>query len=100
MDLDLLSNRLQAGDAVEIELHAIEGMIYIPYERRAADLLPLKDPSGQTLKFSSLTQATAALSQTGLPAFDFVHTSSYGEMIGSPGSQDDTEMRQRITLAP
>ena len=98
MQLDTLQMKIEAGQQVAVELHAVEQMLYIPYEASDGFRFPLQDAKGQTIRYKSLVAATAALGAIGLEEIDFVHTSSYGEMIGSPGSSADTELRQRIKL--
>ena len=99
MQLEELQSKLETGHAIQVEVHAIEQIIYLVYERQGEDLHPFRDAQGAVLKFRSLNAAKTALRETGLERIEFVHNSSYGEMIGAPGGYQDTQMRQQMFLA-
>lgn len=99
MNLRVLKTRIASGDTPCIELHAIEQIMYIPYERVDDVLKPLTDGRARTLQFRDRYRACLALAATGLSQLEFVHRSSYGEMIGAEGGMAQTEMRQLIDLS-
>ena len=81
-----------------LEVHAIEQIVYLAFARAQEKLIPLKNPAGETLKFPSRARALTELAKAGVATVDFVHSSSYGEMIGTEGNYADTQMRQAIDL--
>ncbi len=97
MHLNGLKNAIARNEAVQVELHAAEQVLYIPFLRNGDSLQPLH-ANNTTLTFPSRSKALVALAQTGLRSVDFVHRSSYGEMIGTEGSIANTEFRQRVDL--
>ena len=82
----------------ELEVHSVDPMIYIIFERRGEQLVPVTDSRGKHLQFRSRFTALNALRETGLPSAGFVHKSSYGEMIGMEGDWHDAELRETINL--
>lgn len=98
MNLKALKNAVERNETLHIELHATEQILYIPFVRSGHSLKPLME-NNTSLTFPSRSKALATLAQTGLQSVEFVHRSSYGEMIGSEGSISNTEFRQTIDLS-
>ena len=99
MTLTELQRNIASGATLQIELHALEQVLYMPYLRQGDDLQPLRDGRGQVLKYPNRERALIALARTGLEHADFVHRSPYGEMIGTDTENQNTELRERIDLA-
>ena len=98
MTMNELRAKIQAGESPVLEVHAIEQIVYIAFTRAQEKLIPLKRRAGETLKFPSRARALTELAKAGVATVDFVHSSSYGEMIGTEGNYADTQMRQVIDL--
>lgn len=98
MNLKALKSAIDRAETPCIELHATEQILYIPFLREGDSLQPLTE-NNKSLTFPSRSRALATLAGTGLQSVEFVHRSSYGEMIGSEGSMKDTEFRQTIDLS-
>jgi hypothetical protein len=99
MTLKELGQTIASGDSPEVEIHAIDLMIYLVYSVTGERKTPLHDARGQTQKFPSRYAAQRALQDAGVATATFVHRSAYGEMIGTEGSIADTELRETIELA-
>jgi hypothetical protein len=98
MTLAELTTLISSGGHVEVEVHAIDPMIYVAYLVSQGQRRPITERGNRARKFPSRYAATRALSQTGLSEAVFVHRSPYGEMIGLDGSADESEMRERVLL--
>ena len=88
-----------AGKMLEIELHAIEQVMYVPFVRVSGQLEPLRDRRNDSLKFPSRFRALQVLAKTGLDTVMFVHRTSYAEMVGAPADDGASEMRQPLAIA-
>lgn len=98
MNLKTLKSAIDRAETPCVELHATEQILYIPFIRDGDSLQPFSE-NNKSLTFPSRSRALAALARTGLQSVEFVHRSSYGEMIGSEGNINDTEFRQTIDLS-
>lgn len=99
MTLDDISRQLGKGDSFNIEVHAVELALYVPYLIADNQRHPLTDKSGHSLRYPSRYAALRALKQTGLATVDVIHVSPYDEMIGVQSSPGQSEMRERVALA-
>ncbi len=99
MTLKELKRRLQAGERPEIEIHSVDPMIYLLFERLGERLAPVDDGRGTSLKYKSRFAAKRALASTGLKRAAFVHRSAYGEMIGMEGMSEQSELREEVDLS-
>ena len=98
MTLAELATLISGGGHVEVEVHAIDPMIYVAYLVSGERRHPLTERGRRARRFPSRYAAMRALAQTGLPEAVFVHRSPYGEMIGLEGNADENEMRERVPL--
>jgi hypothetical protein len=92
--------RLIAGRGfAEIEVHAVDPVIYLIFQRFGERLTPVTARSGETARYTSRYAALKAMAAIGLDEVIFVHRSAYGEMIGSEGDAEATELRQQVRIA-
>jgi hypothetical protein len=98
MNLKMLKKSLASGRDVAIELHAIEQIMYIPFIRNGDELRPLVDDRGESIRYPSRHRALVELAELGLTSLDFVHRSSYGEMVGAGEGPQTTELRETLDL--
>jgi hypothetical protein len=98
MQLTDITTLIESGVEPELELHAVDPMIYQLFNRVGEALVPVRGPAGSAVRFTSRHAALSALRETGLSRVAFVHRSAYGEMIGVTGSSADTELRELIRL--
>ncbi len=99
MTLDDISKQLNRGGGLDIEVHAVELALYVPYLFTDEQRLPLTDKRGKPLYYPSRYAALRALKHTGLKTVDVVHVSAYDEMIGMPTAASSNEMRERVDVA-
>ena len=83
---------------LNLEVHAVDPMIYMVFEAREQRLIPLVNKQGQSVSFPSRFAALSALKDAGVQTVSFVHRSAYGDMVGLDGSAADTELRQQLKL--
>lgn len=98
MNLKMLKKRLVSSRDIVIELHAIEQIMYIPFVRNGEKLRPLVDDRGESIRYPSRHRALVELAELGLEKVDFVHRSSYGEMVGAGEGPQMTEFRETLDL--
>ena len=92
--------RLVAGKGIaEIEVHAVDPVIYLVFHRFGERLTPVQSRRGTTARYTSRYAALKALAALGLDEVTFVHRSAYGEMIGAEGDASATELRQRVRIS-
>ncbi len=99
MKLSAINPLVRAGQPPQLEVHAIDPMIYLVFRRSGDDLVPVTDERGKTLRFPSRHRALCTLAETGLAQTEFVHRSAYTEMIGI--AQDNWpayELRETVKL--
>ncbi|MEM6999220.1 MAG: DUF6482 family protein [Pseudomonadota bacterium] len=82
-----------------VEVHSMELALYVIMALIDGELCPVYDSQGEPLKYSSRYAALKALKNAGLSHADFVHKSTYDEMIGAPSVAGGAEMRESIDLA-
>lgn len=99
MTLRELERLTAGGGSAEIEVHGVDPMIYLIFQRFGERLTPVIARSGSTAQFTSRHAALKALAAIGLDEVTFVHRSAYGEMIGTDGGADSTELLQRVRIA-
>jgi hypothetical protein len=95
MTLAEITTLISSGGHVEVEVHAVDPMIYVAYLVSGKRRQPV---TGRGRQFPSRYAAMRALAKTGLAEAVFVHRSPYGEMIGLDGNADESEMRERVSL--
>ncbi len=81
-----------------IEVHAVDPMIYLVFQRTHEHLEPVVDANGATLAFRSRYAALAALRDAGVQELEFIHRSAYGEMVGIDDQSGANEFRERVRL--
>lgn len=93
-----------AEDNAEVEILAVDPVIYLlrinTGTGAAARSELLKNPKGQNWVFRSLTAAKTQLIEWQVRSALLVQQSAYGEMVGSPGAQADSELRLPVLLRP
>ncbi len=89
---------IAATASAGIEVHAVDPMIYIVFQRRDEHLEPVVDEKGTTLAFRSRYAALTALREAGVQELDFIHRSAYGEMVGIDDQSGSNEFRERVKL--
>ena len=89
--------------STEIEVLAIEPVIYLLRISTAAGGATqssiLKNPKGENWVFRSLSAARAKLAEWKVTEAVLVQQSAYSEMVGTPGDQQDSELRMPIRIA-
>lgn len=98
MTLMELRALVKSGASPEVEVHAVDPMIYIIYLLVADGRQPVEDGGGRTHLFRSRYAAQQALQEAGFERATFVHRSVYGEMIGMEGSSEQSEFREIVTF--
>lgn len=98
MTLREIGNLCRAGGHISLEVHAVDPSIYQVFQEFGGRLLPVTDRNGN-VRFPSRYAAMKALADLGLDQVAFVHRSAYGEMIGSESPQEQTELRQQVSIA-
>ncbi len=98
MTLDDLSILLTAGANVDLEVHALDPMLYVAYRLEGDARTPLRQPDGAVLQFRSRYAAQRALREAGAATATFIHRSAYGEMIGMDTAGQDAELREIMVL--
>ncbi|MEM1432678.1 MAG: DUF6482 family protein [Pseudomonadota bacterium] len=103
MDLKTFRRHV-AADEAEVEILAIDPVIYLlrvnTGQGAATRSSILKNPKGQNWVFRSLTAAKTQLIEWQVRSALLVQQSAYGEMVGSPGAQPDSELRLPLLLRP
>lgn len=97
MTLKELESLLKSGGVAVIEVHAVDPVIYVVFQRFGERLLPVLD-GRDTARYRSRYAAFKALAERGVCEVDFVHRSAYGEMIGFDSPHNQTELRQRVQI--
>lgn len=98
MTLEELSTLLTSGAHVNLEVHALDPMLYVAYLREGEKRTPLREAGGDVLHFRSRYAAQRALRDAGAAAATFIHRSAYGEMIGMDTAGQETELREIMVL--
>jgi hypothetical protein len=98
MTLAEITTLISSGGHVEVEVHAVDPMIYVAYLVSGKRRQPVTGRGRRARQFPSRYAAMRALAKTGLAEAVFVHRSPYGEMIGLDGNADESEMRERVSL--
>lgn len=98
MTLDELGRAAATGMPPEVEIHALDPMLYVVFLADADGRHPLQDAVGKVKQFPSRYAATACLQRTGLARATFVHRTAYDEMIGVPSATGSAEFREVIDL--
>ena len=99
MTLSELTHQIESGARPTIEIHSFEPSLYLIFWRDGDRLEPLKDGRGDTLRYYSRSKAIYPLTKTGLSTADFVHQTSFCELIGlEGGARESTEFRETIHL--
>lgn len=83
---------------MDLEVHAIDPMLYVAYRLEGDKRTPLRRRNGQVLQFRSRYAAQRALRAAGVAVAAFVHRSAYGEMIGMETIGQETELREIMVL--
>ena len=101
MNLATFKARLRQPDT-QVEVLAIDAMIYlvrIRYADGGRDReVMLRNPKGENWVFRSLTAVRQKLGDWQVREATLVQQSAYGEMVGSPGDQRDSELRLPLYL--
>lgn len=84
--------------ALNLEVHAVDPMIYMVFEARGERLIPMVNKNGKSVSFPSRFAALSALKDAGVQTVSFVHRSAYGDMVGLDDAAGDTELRQQLKL--
>ena len=99
MTLSELTDQIYSGAQPTIEIHSFEPSLYLIFKRDGERLEPLKDARGETLRYYSRSKAIQPLTKTGLGTAEFVHQTSFCELIGlEGGAREATEFRETIRL--
>ena len=98
MTLDDLQREITAGTPVELEVHAVDPMIYVAYLVDGPARTPISDTSGKSIPFRSRYAVSNALREAGAREATFIHRSAYGEMVGMDTETAPTELRETVTL--
>jgi hypothetical protein len=99
MTLDELSTLLTAGAHVDLEVHALDPMLYVAYRLEGGNRTPLRAADGTVLQFRSRYAAQRSLREAGAAVATFIHRSAYGEMIGLDTAGQESELRETMVLA-
>jgi len=95
MTLAELRRTVARGNHPEIEVHSVEGVIYVVH----VDDDVLTEPrSDRAMRFPSAFAAARALGRVGIEAGWLVHASPYDEMIGraDEGNERPAPLRTRL----
>ncbi|MEM7220432.1 MAG: DUF6482 family protein [Pseudomonadota bacterium] len=98
LTLDDLAARVRARNTPGLELLGVDPIVYVIYAIDGAAREPLVDKRGKSLQFRSRGAALDALRKCGVTAVDFVHRSSYGEMVGLDDANGSNELRERLII--
>lgn len=98
MTIEELTVMMTSGVHLDIEIHAVNPMVYVVYQQFAGRRSPLRNASGESVQFRSRYAALSALANAGVRKATFIHRSAYGEMIGLDGAVGETELRETIHL--
>ena len=75
MTLDELTVMITSGVHLDIEVHAVNPMVYVVYQQFAERRTPLKDARGRTVQFRSRFAALHALAEAGVRRVTFISSS-------------------------
>ena len=100
LTLDGLAARVRGSDTPALELRGVDPMIYVIYALQHDSRAPIVDRNGKALAFRSRGAALEALRECGVTSIDFVHRSSYGEMVGLEEPPGSNELRERLVIPP
>ena len=97
MNLQQLTEHVQAGEVDELNLISIEGGIYLLEVRQGGRALPLNDAKGKAVRLRSVEHARTFLEGVPPVPFHLVHASAYDEMCGL-GNRADAPLKVPIAL--
>ena len=100
MTLKQLNALVASGASPQVEVHAIDPMVYLVFRVTGERREPVDSPGGAGRPFRSRYAATQALAEAGIERITFIHRSAYGEMIGMEGSSEHSELRETVVLRP
>ncbi|XOV83987.1 MAG: DUF6482 family protein [bacterium] len=86
------------SEHAQLEIHAVDPMIYLVFATCADLLIPVVDQQGERMRFPSRGATLQRLREAGVSEVTFVHRSAYGEMVGLAEDGQMNEMRQIIRL--
>ena len=99
MTLAELSQDIALGRMPRIEVRSFEPSLYLIFHVDGEARVPLCDPSGRPLRYTSRLKAFEPLIDAGLKQVEFVHESAYCEMIGTDqGTPADSRFSQIMQL--
>ena len=98
LTLDALAARVRNRDTPALELLGVDPIVYVIYAVEGESRAPLVDKRGRSLQFRSRGAALEALRKCGITSIDFVHRSSYGEMVGLDAADGSNELRERLVI--
>jgi hypothetical protein len=98
MRLEELKSLSERNLAPLMEVHSVDPNIYLIFYKDGESLKPIVDKKNKTLRCKSRTDAFSKLREYGIVQTYFVHRTAYTEMIGSPSSDHQNELREIIQL--